>query len=94
MSVRTAKNSRSVRTYPSLVAPQNRVDWKVWQTSVFWIIRCHRIQRRPSRGQEFDVARAMRTFLEQMADDAFRSAPRSLRSSSRTPMTPEPPNWS
>jgi hypothetical protein len=49
--------------------------------------------RRPSRGQEFDVAHAMRTFLKQMASDVFRSAPRSLRSSSRTPMMPEPPNW-
>ena len=47
--------------------------------------------RRPSKGQEFDVAHAMRTFLKQMASDAFRSAPRSLRSSSRTPMMPEPP---
>jgi len=50
--------------------------------------------RRPSRGQEFDVAHAMRTFLKQLASDAFRSEPRSLRSSSRTPMMPEPPNWS
>jgi hypothetical protein len=49
--------------------------------------------RRPSRGQEFDVAHAMRTFLKQMASDAFRSAPRSLRSSAKTPMMPEPPNW-
>ena len=49
--------------------------------------------RRPSRGQEFDVAHAMRTFVKQMASDSFRSAPRSLRSSSRTPMMPEPTNW-
>ena len=35
--------------------------------------------RRPSRGQEFDAAHAMQTFLKQMASDAFRSAPRVIK---------------